>query len=145
CIRARRPAQRRNRLNRRSARARRVALPSWLAGHCCRGRSDCWPECEAGEWCCMRVPMRAVAGNLRWTRSGAVWADWILSGLPYGLRPVKDKHAARDLHTALFRALPGQSLLASVCSGTDPAAIVERMLAGVDEAACPAWVAECEA
>src|SRR5690625_4278931 len=93
----------------------------------------------------MRVPIRAVAGNLRWTRSGAVWADWILSGLPYSLRPIKDKHAARDLHTALFRALPGQSLLASVCSGVDPAAIIERMLDGVDEAACPDWVAECEA
>ncbi|GAA4997780.1 hypothetical protein GCM10023317_28260 [Actinopolymorpha pittospori] len=34
-----------------------------------------------------------MASNLRWTRSGTGWADWILTGVPYGLRPIKDKHA----------------------------------------------------
>ena len=93
----------------------------------------------------MRTPTRAMAANLRWTRSGAVWADWILTGLPYGLRPVKDKHAARALHAALLRALPGEALLLGVRSGLDPAAIVTRMLDGVDLPACPDWIAECEA
>lgn len=93
----------------------------------------------------MRTPTRSMAANLRWTRSGTVWADFLLSGLPYGLRPVKDKHAVRSLHQALFRALPGESLLLGLCSGLDPAAVVERMLAGVDVASCPDWVAECEA
>lgn len=93
----------------------------------------------------MRTPTRALAANLRWTRTGSVWADFLLTGLPYGLRPVKDKHAVRALHQALFRALPGESLLLGLCSGLDPAAVVEKMLAGVDVANCPDWVAECEA
>lgn len=93
----------------------------------------------------MRTPTRSMAANLRWTRTGTVWADWILSGLPYGLRPAKDKHSVRGLHQALIRALPGESLLLGVCSGLDPAAVVERMLDGVDIQACPDWVAECEA
>ena len=45
----------------------------------------------------MRIPTRSMACNLRWTRSGTVWADWILTGLPYGLRPTKDKHIVRSL------------------------------------------------
>lgn len=93
----------------------------------------------------MRTPTRSMAANLRWTRSGTVWADWTLTGLPYGLRPTKDKHGVRALHQALFRALPGESLLLGVCSGLDPAVVVSRMLDGVDLEDCPEWVAECEA
>lgn len=93
----------------------------------------------------MQTPTRSMAANLRWTRSGTVWADWILSGLPYGLRPIKDKKTVRTLHQALFRALPGESLLLGVNSGLDPAVIVSKMLEGVDLEHCPDWVAECEA
>jgi len=93
----------------------------------------------------MRTPTRSMAANLRWTRSGAVWADWVLTGLPYGLRPIKDKHAVRSLHQALFRALPGESLLLGICSGLDPAVVVSQMLDGVDLEESPEWVAECEA
>lgn len=88
---------------------------------------------------------RTMMGNLRWTRSGTVWADWILTGLPYGLRPLKDKHMVRNLHTALLRSLPGEALLMGVQSGLDPAAVVARMLEDVDLEACPDWVDECEA
>ena len=93
----------------------------------------------------MRSPAHTLAGNLRWTRSGTVWADWLLSPIPYGFRPDKDKHVVRGLHQALFRALPGESLLQGVCSGLDAGAVVERMIDGVDLAACPEWAAECEA
>ncbi|MDP9240457.1 MAG: ATP-binding protein [Actinomycetota bacterium] len=93
----------------------------------------------------MRSPARSLAGNLRWTRSGTVWADWRLRALPYGFRPDKDKHEVRALHQALFRALPGESLLLGLCSGLDPAAVVERMLEGVELDLCPDWAAECEA
>jgi len=93
----------------------------------------------------MRIPTRSMASNLRWTRSGTVWADWILTGLPYGLRPVKDKQVVRSMHQALIRALPGESLLLGICSGLDPAAVVEKMLEGVDLAASPEWASECEA
>lgn len=93
----------------------------------------------------MLAPNRTMAGNLRWTRSGLVWADFLLHGLPYGLRPTKDKRTVRALHQALFRSLPGESLLLGLCSGLDPAAIVERMLTGVDLTDCTDWAAECEA
>ena len=77
----------------------------------------------------------AMTHNLRVTSTGAVWAEWLLSGQPYGLRSEKDKLTVRALHQALIRSLPGESLLLGVCSGTDPAAVVSNMLAGVDEAA----------
>lgn len=93
----------------------------------------------------MLSPTRSMAGNLRWTRSGLVWADFLLHGLPYGLRPIKDKRTVRALHQALLRGLPGESLLLGLCCGLDPAAVVERMLTGVDLSECPDWAAECEA
>lgn len=93
----------------------------------------------------MRSPARAIAGHLMWTRTGSVWAIWRLNPLAYGYRPTKDKHEARSLHQALIRSLPGESLLLGVCAGLDPAAVVERMIEGVDLAACPDWAAECEA
>lgn len=93
----------------------------------------------------MRSPARALAGNLMWTRTGTVWAIWRLQAIPYGYRPHKDKLEARALHQALIRALPGESMLLSVCAGMDPAAIVERMIAGVDLEHAQDWAAECEA
>ncbi len=93
----------------------------------------------------MRSPARALAGHLMWTRTGSVWAVWRLQALPYGYRPTKDKHEARALHQALIRAMPGESMLLSVCAGMDPAAIVERMIEGVDLEHAQDWAAECEA
>lgn len=93
----------------------------------------------------MRSPARAMAGHLMWTRGGTVWATWRLRPLPYGYRPVKDKHDARGVHQALFRALPGESLLLGVCAGLDSAAVVERMIEGIPLEDCPDWAAECEA
>lgn len=93
----------------------------------------------------MRAPARAIAGHLMWTRGGAVWAVWQLRALPYGYRPDRDKAEARALHQALLRALPGESLLLGVCAGLDAAAVVERMIAGIDLEQCPDWAAECEA
>ena len=92
-----------------------------------------------------RSPTRILAGNLQWTRTGTVWATWQLSPIAYGFRPDKDKHVVRGLHQALFRSLPGESLLQGVCSGLDAGAIVSHMIEGVDLDACPAWAAECEA
>lgn len=93
----------------------------------------------------MLSPTRNLAGNLRWTRSGRVWADWLLSPIPYGYRPKKDKDVVRTLHRGLLRALPGESLLMGLCVGLDPSAIVERMMGGVDMADHPDWAAECAA
>lgn len=93
----------------------------------------------------MRIPTTAMIGNLRFTRTGTVWADFLLSGVPYGLRPVKEKLMVKQLHQGLFRALPGESLLLGLVSTVDPAQLVARMLAGVDPEECPDWVAECDA
>lgn len=93
----------------------------------------------------MRSPIRTMAGNLMWTRTGKVWAMWRLAALPYGYRPARDKLETRTLHQALIRALPGESLLLGVCAETDPVAVVERMIDGVDLETHPDWAAECEA
>ncbi|MGL5823590.1 MAG: ATP-binding protein [Nocardioides sp.] len=93
----------------------------------------------------MRSPARTIAGHLMWTRTGSVWAIWRLTPLPYGYRPTKEKFEARALHQALIRALPGESLLLGVCAGLDSAAIVERMIDGVDLSECPDWAEECNA
>lgn len=92
-----------------------------------------------------KQPTRQIASNLRFTRSGVVWADYLLEGLEYGYRPTKDKRTVRDLHRMLARALHGEALLLGVCAGLDPLAIVERMERGVDLELHPAWDAECDA
>jgi hypothetical protein len=93
----------------------------------------------------MRAPDRQLAGNLRFTRTGTVWADFLLQPLPYGFRPTKDKEITRRLHQALLRALPGESLLLGISSGLDPMAVVERMVAGIDLSTHKDWALEVEA
>lgn len=93
----------------------------------------------------MRQPIQAMTANLNWTSSGTVWANFLLSGLPYGLRPMKEKQVVRQVHQALLRALPGESLLLGVRSTLDPAVIVSQMLEDVDLDVCPDWLDECEA
>ena len=92
-----------------------------------------------------KQPNRVVAGNLRFTRSGVVWADFVLSGVSYGLRPAKEKEGIRALHTALFRALAGESLLMSMCSTQDPAHLVADMIDGLDLGEHAALAAEAAA
>ena len=93
----------------------------------------------------MKIPTIALHDNLRFTTSGQVWADFLLTGVNYGLRAPEEKDRVRLLHQALFRALPGESLMLGLCSTLDPHQVVERMLDGVDVNECPDWVAECEA
>lgn len=93
----------------------------------------------------MKIPTVSMVQNLRFTDSGQVWADFLLQGVNYGLRPPQDKEKVRLLHQALLRSLPGESLLLGLASGLDPRQVVEHMLEGMDAAACPEWVAECNA
>jgi len=93
----------------------------------------------------MRIPTNALLGNLRFTESGQVWADFILSGMTYGMRTVEEKERVRLLHQGLFRALPGESLMLGVCSTRDPWQVYDQMMAGLEERDCPEWVAECSA
>ena len=93
----------------------------------------------------MKVPTLTLRGNLRFTRSGTIWADYLIQGIPYGLRPPKEKALIRQLHQALFRSLGGEALLLGLASVADPRQIVEQMMSGLDPAQVPDWAAECEA
>ena len=93
----------------------------------------------------MKIPTVALYDNLRFTTTGQVWADFLLTGVNYGLRAPDEKERVRLLHQALLRSLPGESLMLGLCSTLDPHQVVDRMLHGLDPAQCPEWVAECEA
>ena len=87
----------------------------------------------------------ALTDGLMWTRSGTVWAVWRVSPIPYAYQPDDKKHAARRHHTALYRALRGESLHLGLVAATDPVSVVEAMVDGVDVAEHEAWAAECNA
>ena len=93
----------------------------------------------------MKIPTVALYDNLRFTTTGQVWADFLLTGVNYGLRAPDEKERVRLLHQALLRSLPGESLMLGLCSTLDPHQVVDRMLNGLDPTLCPEWVAECEA
>ncbi|WP_298462051.1 ATP-binding protein [uncultured Cellulomonas sp.] len=93
----------------------------------------------------MRSQITDLTRNLMWTRSGTVWAVWRMTPQPYGYRPDEKKIEVRAMHTALFRVLSGEALMLGVCSTTDPAAVVEAMMRGVDLEQHPEWAQECEA
>lgn len=86
-----------------------------------------------------------VDGNLRFTRSGVVWADYVLTGVAYGYRPDEDKVTVRSMHKMLMRSLSREALLLGVCVDLDPYAVARRMIDGVDLDAHPDWERECEA
>ncbi len=93
----------------------------------------------------MEQPTLSMAANIRWTKSGVVWADYVLSGMDYGYRPNVDKRTARTLHTMLVRALPGESMLMGIASSLSAEAVVARMTEGVDLDVHADWAIECEA
>lgn len=87
--------------------------------------------------------LTAMTHNLAWTRDGAVWAMWRLDPLPYGYRTLEAKTEVRALHTGLLQALRGEALLLGYCASTDPTAVVERMVQGLDLENRPEWAEEC--
>jgi ribosomal protein S27AE len=87
----------------------------------------------------------ALTDGLMWTRTGTVWAVWRVSPVPYAFQPDDKKHTARRHHTALYRALRGESLHLGLTAATDPASVVLSMIEGVDLTEREAWAAECEA
>lgn len=93
----------------------------------------------------MLHPASIRAGHLMWTRQGSCWAIWQLSGMSYGMRPDKEKAAARTAHQAMFRTLTGESMLLSVVVGQDPVVVVQRMIEGVNLEERTAWAEEAEA
>lgn len=88
----------------------------------------------------MRVPARFVSGQLVWSTAGTVWAVWRVAPTTYAWL---DTRAKLDLHArtrAALLALPGESLLLSLCERIDPVDVVDRMVQGVDLDRSPEWV-----
>lgn len=91
------------------------------------------------------VPAQHFCDNLIWTDTGTVLATWSLSPLPQP-HTESDAAYAELAHDVLYRGLAGHDVhLQGLLTWTDPVAIANRMLAGVDLAENPAWVAEVDA
>ena len=88
----------------------------------------------------MRPPARFVSGQLVWSTQGSVWAVWRVAPTTYAWL---NNRAKLDLHNRTRKALlalPGESLLLSLCERVDAADVVERMVTGVDLDRSPEWV-----
>ncbi|MCC9185561.1 hypothetical protein MMAG44476_21612 [Mycolicibacterium mageritense DSM 44476 = CIP 104973] len=77
-------------------------------------------------------PTVAIAGNLRLTRSGTWWADYLVEGFDYGLRDIDDKDQVRALHQLLFQEVPDYTLLAGFSAPMDLPGAMRRMVSPAD-------------
>lgn len=93
----------------------------------------------------MKDPYGALTHNLAFGRKGTVWATWRLTPRPYGMKPVKEKRAVRAMHTAMYRAVPGEMLLMGLTSPIGANSVVSSTIEGVDLVAHPGVIDEAEA
>lgn len=92
----------------------------------------------------MYAPITDMTNGLIWTREGTAWAIWrVTRPLSYMFQDPQKKAETRQHHTALYRALGGESLHLGLIAGSDPAAIVAAMAQDVDTDAYPQWASEC--
>lgn len=89
-------------------------------------------------------PTVAIAGNLRLSRAGTWWADYLLDGMDYGLRDVGDKDQVRQLHQNLIQEVPDYTLLAGFSVPADLTATMRRMISQ-DDLHLRDYVNECNA
>jgi hypothetical protein len=89
-------------------------------------------------------PTVSVLGNLRRMRDGSIWADYRLTGLPYGYTSDQRKYDTLVHHKNLFRALPNNAVIAGLIAAMNPDEIMARAIAGTDVNAMPRWREECE-
>jgi hypothetical protein len=89
-------------------------------------------------------PTVSVLGNLRRMRDGSIWADYRLTGLPYGYTSDQRKYDTLVHHKNLFRALPNNAVIAGLIAAMNPDEIMARAIAGTDVNALPMWREECE-
>ena len=89
-------------------------------------------------------PTVSVFGNLRRMRDGSIWADYRLTGLPYGYTSDQRKYDTLVHHKNLFRALPNNAVIAGLIAAMNPDEILARAIAGTDVNAMPMWREECE-
>ena len=89
-------------------------------------------------------PTVSVMGNLRRMRDGAIWADYRLTGLPYGYTSDERKYDTLVHHKNLIRSLPNNSVIAGVIAAMNPDEIMARAIADTDLSTSPNWREECE-
>ena len=89
-------------------------------------------------------PTVSVMGNLRRVRDGAIWADYRLTGLPYGYTSDQRKYDTLIHHKNLMRALPNNAVIAGLIAAMNPDEILARAMAGTDVNTHPRWREECE-
>jgi len=73
-------------------------------------------------------PTIAATGNLRWTRAGVVYAEWLLTPRPGGYESAADKLKVVFEHRHLFTDL-SQAVLTSVVSPIDIATFAAKIIA----------------
>ncbi len=89
-------------------------------------------------------PTTSVLGNLRRMRTGAIWADYQLTGLPYGYTSDERKYECLTHHKNLLRNLPNNAIIMAPIAAMDPDLILARAMSDTDVNAHPGWRAECE-
>ncbi|ART74534.1 hypothetical protein BTO20_38750 (plasmid) [Mycobacterium dioxanotrophicus] len=73
-------------------------------------------------------PTLAVTGNLRWTLTGVVYAEWLLSPRPNGHERPSDRREVVKDHRDLFTDIP-ETILTTVVAPLDVASIAARLTA----------------
>jgi hypothetical protein len=74
-----------------------------------------------------RAAPRAAVGNLRFT-DGGVYADYLVSGLPFVFTGAEWQDQVADAHAELYRTLPSGALLSGLITSVSTRSITRRML-----------------
>ncbi|WP_273735437.1 ATP-binding protein [Mycolicibacterium septicum] len=82
-----------------------------------------------------------LADNLWFAANGAVYAGYLLCGLPYHLQSLRQRTAVADLHTLLVRELPADSWLYGLAVPQDQRQLLRAMVHGHRDS--QAWVSSC--
>lgn len=82
----------------------------------------------------LQQPTLAVTDNLRWTRSGVVYAEWLLGALPNGHEERSEKTRIDNQHRHLFSDL-GTTVLTSVVAPIAIPTIAEKITSSARRAA----------
>lgn len=82
----------------------------------------------------LQQPTLAVTENLRWTRSGVVYAEWLLAARPNGYEDRAEKTRVANEHRHLFTDL-GTTILTSVVAPLSINVIADKMLSAARRAA----------
>lgn len=75
----------------------------------------------------VRLAPRAVVGNLRFT-DGGVYAEYLVSGLPFVFTGTERQDQVADAHAELFRTLPSGAMLSGLTTPVATRSITRRML-----------------